>query len=579
MSHHSELIEQDIEAYLEQHQSKELLRFVAVGSVDDGKSTLIGRLLHDTHGVYEDQLSAVKRASKQADVEIDFSLFTDGLKAEREQGITIDVAYRYFSTEKRKFIIADTPGHVQYTRNMATGASTANVAIILIDARLGVLQQSRRHAYIASLLGIPHLFVCINKMDLVDYDQQRFETIRGEFTEFARRLGFKDVTFIPISALRGHNVVHPAESMRWYSDAGGKTLLAHLETVPIAEDRNLRDMRFPVQYVLRPNLDYRGFAGQIASGRIQCGDEVLVLPSLRTSRVKSIDTFDGSIEEAFAPMSVTLRLEDEVDVSRGDMLVHASERPQVAQDFDAMLVWMSETPLDLGRSYFIKHTAQYVRAEVQEVLSHTDLETLEPTPAGGLELNEIGRVRIRAHRPLFIDSYARNRATGAFIVIDSVTNDTVAAGMIADSVQRGSTSMGDDHTQVSAGERRRRLGHAPALIELAGDPSEMKSLAFAVERVLFDRNYVAISMGPEQAHTPEAAWATIERLLALGAVVVWAGELPDLVTQRLGSHRHAKPQLGTGEQPEAPAAAPRADTDALAERVVEQLTTSGTLGV
>lgn len=569
MTHHSELIESDIEAYLEQHQSKELLRFVAVGSVDDGKSTLIGRLLHDTHGVYEDQLSAVKRASKQADIEIDFSLFTDGLKAEREQGITIDVAYRYFSTEKRKFIIADTPGHVQYTRNMATGASTANVAIILIDARLGVLQQSRRHAYIASLLGIPHLFVCINKMDLVDYDQKRFEEIRAEFASFARRLGFKDLTFIPISALRGHNVVHPSEHMGWYSEAGGKTLLAHLETVPIAEDRNLTDLRFPVQYVLRPNLDYRGFAGQIASGRIKAGDEVLVLPSLRSSRVKSIDTFDGSLDEAFAPMSVTLRLEDEVDISRGDMLVHAAERPKVAQNFEAMLVWMSETPLDVGRSYFIKHTAQYVRAEVHEVVSHTDLETLEATAAEGLKLNEIGRVRVRAHRPLFIDSYGQNRATGAFIVIDSVTNDTVAAGMIVDSARATLEARDGDHSQVSELERRGRLGHGARLIEL---PASLKQLGFAVERVLFDRGYLTVTVADDQAATREAALSVADRLIALGAVVVWVGELPDEARQR---HPHSKPQIGADAQ--LGAIAPSDDMEALAVRVVEQLTSSGEL--
>ncbi|MEZ4371175.1 MAG: sulfate adenylyltransferase subunit CysN [Polyangiaceae bacterium] len=573
MSHHSELIEQDIEAYLEQHQSKELLRFVAVGSVDDGKSTLIGRLLHDTHGVYEDQLSAVKRASKQTDIEIDFSLFTDGLKAEREQGITIDVAYRYFSTENRKFIIADTPGHVQYTRNMATGASTANVAIILIDARLGVLQQSRRHAYIASLLGIPHLFVCINKMDLVDYDQRRFEEIRGEFSEFAKRLGFKDVTFIPISALRGHNVVHASEQMPWYRDAGGKTLLAHLETVPIAEDRNLSDLRFPVQYVQRPNLDYRGFAGQIASGRIKKGDEIVVLPSLRTSRVKAIDTFDGPLEEAFAPMSVTLRLEDEVDVSRGDMLVHASERPKVAQNFEAMLVWMSEAPLDVGKSYFIKHTAQYVRAEVSEVLSHTDLETLEPTAASGLALNEIGRVRVRTHRPLFVDSYAQNRATGAFIVIDSVTNDTVAAGMIVDSGRATTDAPSTNHSQVSARERRLRLGHGALLIELAGSSEASQRLAFAVERVLFDRNYLAVTVDARQVATPDAALATLDRLLALGAVVVWVGDLPDSARSGLASYPSARPQMIGGEQPPVPSD----DMEALAVRVVEQLTSSGAL--
>src|SRR6478752_4515348 len=343
MSTEQDQISNDILGYLKQHQQKELLRFVSVGSVAVGKSTLIGRLLHDTHGIYEDQLSAVKRASGRAGMEIDFSLFTDGLKAEREQGITIDVAYRYFSTAKRKFIIADTPGHVQYTRNMATGASTANVAIILIDARLGVLPQSRRHAYIASLLGIANLAVCVNKMDLVAYDRGAYDRIRAEFSEFTKGLRFKDVSFFPISALAGENCVKRLGHTPWYE---GPTVLEFLETVPISASRNFESFRFPVQSVLRPNLDYRAFAGQIASGVVKKGDTVVSLPSGKKSRVRSIDIFRGELDAAFTPQSVAIRLTDEIDVSRGDMLVLESDLPTIAQRFVADVVWMSEKPLD-----------------------------------------------------------------------------------------------------------------------------------------------------------------------------------------------------------------------------------------
>ncbi len=578
MSLESELIESDIEAYLDQHQHKELLRFVAVGSVDDGKSTLIGRLLHDTHGVYEDQLSAVKRASRQDDTEIDFSLFTDGLKAEREQGITIDVAYRYFSTEKRKFIIADTPGHVQYTRNMATGASTANVAIILIDARLGVLQQSRRHAYIASLLGIPHLFVCINKMDLVDYDQGTYQRLKQDFAEVSDRLSFKDVTFIPISALHGHNVVHPSDRMPWYDEAGGGTLLSHLETLPIAQDRNLYNFRFPVQFVQRPNLNYRGFAGQIASGSVKRGDEVVVLPSRRKSRVKGIDTFDGEVEQAFAPMSVTLRLEDEVDVSRGDMLVHADDLPQVAHDLSAMLVWMSETPLDVGKSYFIKHASQYVRARVDAVSWAIDLETLEHQPAPSLGLNEIGCVRLRAHRPIFFDPYASNRAAGAFVVIDSITNDTVAAGMIVEVGASGGAS--ERETQVSTTERERQLGHQAGLIELHGEREHARLLAFALERVLFDRGQLAVAVADLAPLSDAAAREVCARLLGLGARVIFAGTLePEQATLDALGSRRSRVQLCQGEAQatEFTADVSSADPEAVARNLIERLAVAGAL--
>src|SRR5688572_2120877 len=440
----------DVEEHLRRHQQKELLRLVVVGSVDDGKSTLIGRLLHDTNGVYDDQLLAVKRASNQAGMEIDFSLFTDGLKAEREQGITIDVAYRYFATDKRKFIIADTPGHIQYTRNMATGASTANVAVILIDARLGVLTQSRRHAYIASLLGIPHLLVCVNKMDLVGFDREVFDRITTEFRRFASQLDFKDVSFVPVSALRGDNIVDKSSQAPWYE---GPSVLSFLETVPIAADWNLSDFRFPVQYVLRPHLNYRGFAGEIASGSVRRGDPIMVLPSGRRTRVASIDTFEGSLESASAPLSVTLTLADEVDVSRGDMLVLPDDVPTVDRCFEATLVRMHERPLDLLKSYLLKHTTMLQRVEVEQLMSRTNLDTLKPEACETLELNDIGTVRIHCHRPLYFDAYRNNRRTGAFVLIDSLSNGTVAAGVISSAAGGSGSERDGGHSMVSPRER------------------------------------------------------------------------------------------------------------------------------
>jgi sulfate adenylyltransferase large subunit len=427
MASETDLIRSDIETYLRRYQGKELLRFVAVGSVDDGKSTLIGRLLYDTGSVYDDQLAAVRKATQMDGVEIDLSLLTDGLAAEREQGITIDVAYRYFSTDRRKFIIADTPGHVQYTRNMVTGASTANVAIILIDARLGVLQQSRRHAYIASLLGIPRLAVCVNKMDLVQYDRAPFDRIRDEFADFTANLAFAGVTFFPISALEGANCVHRSAKTPWYA---GPTILEFLEAVPVHEGRDLDRFRFPVQYVIRPNLDYRGFAGRVASGMVKKGDSVVALPSGRPSRVKAIDTFEGEVDVAYASQSVTLRLEDEVDVSRGDMLVHPNALPTSARTFDAHVVWLSEAPLDPAKTYLLKHTTQTVRVEVDRIHWRKDMDTLGEIATPALALNDIGRVTLTAHRALFLDAYDTNRETGSFILIDTLTNGTVGAGMI-----------------------------------------------------------------------------------------------------------------------------------------------------
>ncbi len=412
----------------------ELLRFATAGSVDDGKSTLIGRLLFDSKAIFEDQLEAVERTSRDKGFDYtNLALLTDGLRAEREQGITIDVAYRYFATPKRKFIIADTPGHTQYTRNMVTGASTADLALVLIDARKGVLEQSRRHSFIASLLRIPHLVLCVNKMDLVDWDQQVFENVKAEFRQFAAKLDVTDLAFIPVSALLGDNVVDRSANTPWYQ---GPSLLHHLEEVHIASDRNHIDARFPVQYVIRPMSDewhdYRGYAGTVASGTFKPGDEVVVLPSGFTSRIASIDTADGPIGEAFAPMSVTIRLEDEIDVSRGDMICRRHNQPTVGQDVDAMICWMSEQArLTAGAKYTIKHTTRSARALVKNLNYRLDINTLHREEGiDGLALNEIGRVSLRTTQPLLYDEYRRNRATGSFILVDEVTNATVAAGMI-----------------------------------------------------------------------------------------------------------------------------------------------------
>jgi len=412
----------------------ELLRFATAGSVDDGKSTLIGRLLYDAKSIFEDQLDAVADASERMGLEApNLALLTDGLRAEREQGITIDVAYRYFATPKRKFIIADTPGHIQYTRNMVTGASTADLAVVLIDARKGLLEQSRRHAFIASLLRIPHLVVAVNKMDLVDYDQARFDEIVDDFRQFAMKLDIGDLTFIPISALNGDNVVARSEHMDWYE---GTSLLHHLESVHIASDRNLIDARFPVQYVIRPQSDefhdYRGYAGHVAGGVFKPGDEVVVLPSGLPSRIEAIETFDGPVAEAFAPMSVTIRLTDDIDVSRGDMICRTNNRPTVAQDVDAMVCWMSEAATLTPRSKLgIKHTTRTARVMIKDLHYRLDINTLHRDEvADRLDLNEIGRVTMRVTQPLFVDEYRRNRETGSFILIDESTGTTVGAGMV-----------------------------------------------------------------------------------------------------------------------------------------------------
>ena len=411
----------------------DLLRFATAGSVDEGKSTLIGRLLYDSKSVLQDQLDHIEDVSSLRGHDVpDLALLTDGLRAEREQGITIDVAYRYFATPRRRFIIADTPGHEQYTRNMVTGASTADVSVVLVDARKGVLEQSRRHAFISSLLGVPHLVVCINKMDLVDWDEVVFEQVREDFADFAAKLDVHDVTFIPISALHGDNVVDRSQTMGWYE---GPPLLYHLEHVHIASDRNLTEARFPVQWVVRPRSDdhhdYRGYAGQLAGGVLHPGDEVVVLPSGRTTRIAAIDTFDGEVEAAFPPMSVTLRLEDDIDVSRGDMIATAGSAPREARQIEARICWMSDQPLRPRGRYVLKHTTRAVKAVVDEVRSRVDVHTLdEGEPGEGLVLNEIGTVLLLTSAPLAADDYRRNRVTGSFVLIDEATSDTVGAGMI-----------------------------------------------------------------------------------------------------------------------------------------------------
>jgi sulfate adenylyltransferase subunit 1 len=411
----------------------ELLRFTTAGSVDDGKSTLIGRLLYDSKSIFQDQYDAIEKASQQKGEEyVNLALLTDGLRAEREQGITIDVAYRYFSTPKRKFIIADTPGHIQYTRNMVTGASTANLAIILVDARKGIQEQTHRHSFIASLLQIPHIVVCINKMDLVDWDQETYERIRAEYKGFASKLAVKDVHFIPISALMGDNVVTRSEKMGWYD---GPTLLYLLESIHIGSDENHIDCRFPVQYVIRPQKteyhDYRGFAGRIAGGIFKKGDRVLALPSGFSTTIKSIETFEGPVDEAFAPMSVNILLDDEIDISRGDMIVRENNLPKTGQDIDLMICWMNERKIQLRGKYILRHTTKECRCMIKEVKYKMNINTLHRNEEDlEIGLNDIGRISIRTTAPLFYDSYRRNRNTGSVILVDESTNETVAAGMI-----------------------------------------------------------------------------------------------------------------------------------------------------
>ncbi len=431
----------DIKAFLDKDEQKDLLRLLTAGSVDDGKSTLIGRLLFDSKKLYEDQLDALERDSKRlgnAGENIDYALLLDGLKAEREQGITIDVAYRYFSTNNRKFIIADTPGHEQYTRNMITGGSTANLAIILVDARSGVITQTRRHTFLVSLLGIKHVVLAVNKMDLVDFSEDRFNEIVAEYKRFVEPLGIPDVQCIPLSALDGDNVVDKSMRTPWYK---GEALLDFLETVEIDRDNNFTDFRFPVQYVLRPNLDFRGFCGKIASGIVRKGDKVVALPSGKTSCVKSIVTYDGDLEYAFPPQSVTITLEDEIDVSRGEMLAHPDNMPMVDRNFEAMLVWMDEEPMDITKAYFIKQTTNTSRSRIDNIKYKVDVNTMEHSYVESLSLNEIACVAITTAKELFFDPYKKNKSCGAFILIDPVTNNTSAVGMIVDRIEAKDLSL------------------------------------------------------------------------------------------------------------------------------------------
>lgn len=424
----------NIKEFLDKDEQKDLLRFLTAGSVDDGKSTLIGRLLFDSKKIYEDQLDALEHDSKRmgnAGEHIDYALLLDGLKAEREQGITIDVAYRYFSTNNRKFIIADTPGHEQYTRNMITGGSTANAAIILVDARTGVITQTRRHTYLISLLGIKHVVLAVNKMDLVDFNEEVFNKIVSDYKDFVSTLNIPDITCIPLSALDGDNVVEKSERTPWYS---GKCLLDYLETVPIDLDRNYNDFRYPIQYVLRPNLDFRGFCGKVASGVIRVGETVMALPSRKTSKVKSIVTYDGELQEAFPPQCVTITLEDEIDISRGEMLVKPNNLPIEDRNFEAMLVWMDEEPMDVNKQFYIKQTTNTTRARIDSIKYKVDVNTMEQSQVDKLSLNEIGRVVFTTGKELFFDPYHTNKQTGSFILIDPITNNTSAVGMIIDRV-------------------------------------------------------------------------------------------------------------------------------------------------
>ncbi|GAB6139778.1 sulfate adenylyltransferase subunit CysN [Methylosoma difficile] len=516
MSHQSDLISTDINAYLAQHERKEMLRFLTCGNVDDGKSTLIGRLLHDSKMIYEDQLAAVQADSVKSGTtgagKIDLALLVDGLQAEREQGITIDVAYRYFSTSTRKFIIADTPGHEQYTRNMATGASTCDLAIILIDARYGVQTQTKRHSFIASLLGLKHVIVAVNKMDIVDYSEEVFNKIKADYLKFVENLDLQDIVFIPMSALDGDNVVNPSENMPWFT---GAPLMETLNTVVIANDRNFTNARFPVQYVNRPNLDFRGFCGTVASGIFKKGDLITTLPSGKSSKIKSIVTFDGELEEAFAPMAVTLTLEDEIDISRGDVIVgEQAIEPIIADKFKAHIVWMTEKALTSGRQYIIKLATRSVPGTVSLIHHRIDVNTMEHHDATELQLNEIGCCTVSVSAPVVFDPYKTSHGTGSFIIIDRLSNSTVGAGMIL--------SVGDEDvlTAVSAEERAARFSQKATSVALTGASSA--DVAYQLERKLFDNGHATTVL-----ETPEAA--LIDAIKGAGLLCICVGGNADLV--------------------------------------------------
>jgi sulfate adenylyltransferase large subunit len=483
------VVHESFEQFLEADLGKELLRFTTAGSVDDGKSTLIGRLLYDAKGVYEDQLASVKKSRvNRSSGPIDFSLLTDGLRVEREQGITIDVAYRYFATARRKFIIADTPGHEQYTRNMATGASTASIAVILLDGSKGVLPQTRRHTYIASLLGIPNVLVAVNKMDLVGYSEATFLRLQEDFLSLVEPLNFSLVQFVPVSALEGDNIVDRSARTDWYS---GPTLLEHLETIPVRAASALPAFRFPIQSVIRPDSAFRGFAGQIAAGTIQPGDPVVALPSKQTTRVQSIVTFDGNLDEAATPQSITLKLEDEIDLSRGDMLVSPSRLPAISNRFSASVVWLHEQPLRKDFGYLLKHTTRQVKARVMSISHRIDINTLAQEPASDLSMNGIALVHIETTTPLFFDPYSLNRSTGSFILLDPLSNATVGAGMIREDLTPQQVSNGQP---VSAAEKAARYGHRPGVFLLPA----RAPLIDTAERALFESGFTTITIDGDQ---------------------------------------------------------------------------------
>lgn len=528
-----------IKEFLDNDEKKDLLRFLTAGSVDDGKSTLIGRLLFDSKKLYEDQLDALERDSKRvgnAGEHIDYALLLDGLKAEREQGITIDVAYRYFSTNKRKFIIADTPGHEQYTRNMITGGSTANLAVILVDARTGVITQTRRHTYLVSLLGIKHVVLAVNKMDLVDYSKERFDEIVADYKRFVSQLDIPDVQCIPLSALEGDNVVKKSEHTPWYE---GPALLDFLENVHVGNDNNFEDFRFPVQYVLRPNLDFRGFCGKVASGVVHKGDDILALPSGKRSKVKSIVTYDGDLDYAFPPQSITITLEDEIDVSRGEMLVHPDNLPIVSRTFEAMLVWMDEEEMDLSKQFFIKHTTNTTRARIDGIKYRVDVNTMEQSNVSNLKLNEIGKVVITTSQPLFFDPYKKNKSCGSFIIIDPITNNTSAVGMITDKVntsdlftpitEEDKKKMLEGESLVKPEEWKERIGQNGGVYWITGsDKKHRRELVYTLERRLFDIGQFVCklstdALGLERMSSRDVA-IVAHNLSRNGVVVICCGE-------------------------------------------------------
>jgi sulfate adenylyltransferase large subunit len=516
---------EDFSDFLERELSRELLRFTTAGSVDDGKSTLIGRLLHDSKAVYEDQLASVRKSRvNRSGREIDFSLLTDGLRAEREQGITIDVAYRYFSTTRRKFIIADTPGHEQYTRNMATGASTADLAVILIDGTKGLLPQTRRHAYIAALLGIPNIVAAINKMDLVDYREDVFTRLEEDFLELARSLGILSVHCIPVSALEGDHIVTRSENMQWYA---GPTLMEHLETVEIRTARGSGEFRFPVQTVIRPDANFRGFAGRVAGGAIRAGDSVVALPSRQISKVKAIVTFDGEVELATPQQSVVVQLEDEIDLSRGDLLVKPDELPQASDRFAAMVVWLHAQPFQLNRSYLLKHASRQVKVKSLHIRRRVNINDFTEHPAGQLEMNEIASVEFAASSALFFDPYEKNRVMGSFILIDPISNATVGAGMIQKdiaSAELGQPSQPSEIAESHRGgitlhERSERHGHRPAIFLINNQPDAAEQL----ERSLFERNFEVLFLRQEPL-SASVLPDLLSALWAAGVVILYTVE-------------------------------------------------------